>query len=331
MKLTTTIKLGQLHLPLLDTSVAGTIARSRPAEIADLFIRDTPAALADDLTQILLLPDHDDADLTPFTDLLDVNAAASSRLIRFASIGGPASFRGWVGNNLEGVIHMVGVRRVKEILAATLLGKLFNQNCSLGAYSGAEVWRHSVGVAVTARRLYNLVYQDPAGAFDAFLAGLLHDLGIMAAHAVLFEDGFAEAVGLQQQRHSALVDEEQALLGTDHQAIGAAVLRAWHLPEPFVWIAGQHHREATPPDQVIARLLHTIRLADWVCSEAHIGYADLGQREHALHYDSYTWLRVTEAEYQEAATGSLAEVEQLARAGWFNTLRLQQSVFARSA
>src|SRR5205814_1697646 len=87
---------------------------------------------------------------------------------------------------------------------------------------------------------------DPQGADVAFVAGLLHDVGVLvlaqgspaAWHAVV-ED--ARASG------RALHEVERALLGVTHAELGGYLLGSWGLPHALVEACVSHHAPGALP------------------------------------------------------------------------------------
>jgi putative nucleotidyltransferase with HDIG domain len=102
----------------------------------------------------------------------------------------------------------------------------------------AELQHHALLVARSARRLAT----SPEIATDAFIAGLVHDIGKVVI-ATAFRDAHAEIV----RRHgpgdppSAV---EREVLGVSHAEIGAYLLGRWGLPLP-VLDAIAHHNDDT--------------------------------------------------------------------------------------
>ncbi len=97
----------------------------------------------------------------------------------------------------------------------------------------AEQAAHGRDVANWARQL---LPNEP----EAWTAGLLHDLGklVLAAND---PTGWAAVLQNQEQGRSS-VAAEQAVLGTNHAAVGAALLASWGLPPEVVEGVANHHQ-----------------------------------------------------------------------------------------
>lgn len=108
----------------------------------------------------------------------------------------------------------------------------------LQGYDMLTFWRHGVFVALVAQGLAR-----QAGVLHAerlFIAGLLHDIG----HLVMFTrmPDACVRLGPAVLAHAEdLCEQERALLGWDHAALGGALLRHWQLPEELCLAAACHH------------------------------------------------------------------------------------------
>jgi putative nucleotidyltransferase with HDIG domain len=118
------------------------------------------------------------------------------------------------------------------------------------------LWRHSVEVADLAEQLARKAGGvDPA---EAYMAGLLHDVGRVALQAASAGDR-ARLRGLEQMG-CPVVYSESLLLRTDHARLGACVAAAWGLPSPVVDAIQNHHC----PEATSSRLAHLIYVAEYL-------------------------------------------------------------------
>jgi len=124
------------------------------------------------------------------------------------------------------------------------------------------LWRHSVACAFGAKWLakkcgFNDLVQD------AFLAGLLHDIGSLFIATVI--DDIREQGKIKQQIAPSLIQE---VVHTLHPRLGHSVMKAWNLPDKFCTVARDHHKEEFDSKNY---LLTVVRLADKTCNKLNIG------------------------------------------------------------
>lgn len=124
------------------------------------------------------------------------------------------------------------------------------------------LWRHAVQVGIAARAL--VARKRPAGLVpdQAYVAGLLHDIG----RFVLFREA-PEKLRLVDEgdwdRPEALVALETEICGLDHAELGALACRRWSIPDPIAFVVANHHRVAPVGGDARDRLLTAIvRVAD---------------------------------------------------------------------
>ena len=123
-----------------------------------------------------------------------------------------------------------------------------------------QLWPHSLEVADLSEQLALRSKQADPG--EAYLAGLLHDIGRIALLAVPLYD-FARLQGLQASACPA-VYAENLLLRTDHATLGGRIARMWRLPEETVAAIQYHH----VPDETGNRLAHILYLAEYLSDSA---------------------------------------------------------------
>jgi putative nucleotidyltransferase with HDIG domain len=129
-----------------------------------------------------------------------------------------------------------------QVLRALVLGiQVFDffQNAPLEV-SLNSLWSHSLETALHAKRLASL--EDLAGSAcdEAFLAGLLHDIGKVALAASSPTD--YQVIWTQHHQNTRdLREAEFATFGATHADVGAYLLRLWGLPEPIIEAVERHH------------------------------------------------------------------------------------------
>jgi len=127
-----------------------------------------------------------------------------------------------------------------------------------------QLWIHSIAVAHAARNLSRKHhYEHPQ---TAFLAGLLHNLGLLAA-ASIAPAVVAELLA-QCNSSAELLDAEHDRLGAAHTSIANQFAKRWGLPQWLHEVMWWHHQpDATVPRSVTDRaLVNLVREADELVS-----------------------------------------------------------------
>ena len=105
-----------------------------------------------------------------------------------------------------------------------------------GKLDMTEFWRHAMANAAAAQALAPLVRRrtDPE---EAFLAGLMHDIGAYVLAAAVPD----EYAALLQEPAEDRLRLEKERMGLSHAHVGQALLKFWDLPEAFSNAARYHH------------------------------------------------------------------------------------------
>jgi HD-like signal output (HDOD) protein len=164
----------------------------------------------------------------------------------------------------EAVVGL-GLWRVSDIVFSCTLPKAFEPFPK--ALDRITFWRHALACALVTQRLARLVHARSAE--KAYLAGLLHDLGILV-NAVLSSDQ-TELVFETALRRSIPLDEaEQEIFGFTHADSGRILGQAWNLSPDIITVLQYHHAiEAAPSAKDLVALVH---LSDLFCREHGLGY-----------------------------------------------------------
>lgn len=143
-----------------------------------------------------------------------------------------------VGTVEEAVI-VLGVQAVKNL--ALLAGTYPVLQKSVNGYSQNPngLWIHSLAAALAAQtggRMLDMPVKN-----EAFTAGLLHDIGklVISTH---FAGWMGDLQEMVLDKGASAHQAEQKLFGFTHEAVGAAVVERWNLPDRIVQMIRFHHQ-----------------------------------------------------------------------------------------
>ncbi len=162
--------------------------------------------------------------------------------------------------DLKQAITLLGFREIRNLAMTAYVAPLFRQTAGYGQYSRRGLWNHMVGTAMIARLIGETSRQ--VGPEEAYLGGLLHDLGLILIDQCLHKRFCRILDALTEE--TPFWEIERRILGFDHTALGEYVARKWNLPERLSKAIGCHHGAARyegPHREMVC----AVALADVLC------------------------------------------------------------------
>lgn len=141
------------------------------------------------------------------------------------------------------------------------------------AFDRKGFWRHSIAVACAAELIAAGHPKLRVQPEEAFLAGLLHDVGKLVLDLVL-PRSYDRVVRLAERRGSDSAPVERAVIGIDHHTAGRRVAEHWGLPasvQGVVWLHGTG--VGALPEGADATLIAVVTAAKAVCRGLHLGWS----------------------------------------------------------
>lgn len=253
-----TITLGQSELSTED---------ARAAIVVDSVIQRSSqiATLPGIAVQIIQLCEDPDSTIDQLNSVIDTVLAM--RLLKLVN----SAYYGMSGQitSLQHAIVLLGLKAVKNVAIATSLVKLVRGGHIGAGFDASELWTHSVAVATGARMLARQT--KLASPEEAFLAGLLHDMGVVVEMQACGANFFKLIQKVNQDPTLSFRQAEIELLGASHEDFGAGLCRSWNFPKSLEYATGYHHRpwELPPDDRVLASFVH---VADILAAKLNQGY-----------------------------------------------------------
>jgi len=172
-------------------------------------------------------------------------------------------------SSVDRAIVLLGLSTVKNIAIATSVAKMFAGKRFSGRFSPRDLWHHSLACGVFCKMMTKA--REIADRDELFVAGLMHDLGILVENQV-FPQKFAEAIDAARNNHVDLCQAETEIIGADHQAFGTALTNKWKFPTLFQLATGYHHQplKASAEHQQTSAAVH---LADALAHQKQVGFS----------------------------------------------------------
>lgn len=209
------------------------------------------------IQRIMSVTGSDDTSTTDIANVLSEDPAIAAKVLRVAN----SSFYGMARNitQVSRAVAMLGVVAVRNIaLGVAVRDSLIKM--AIGDVDHAAIWRHSIAVGSACEMVARHIgYRPPE---EAFVAGLLHDIGQLAMMAIQPEG--LDAVLREQGRGIPFLALERSHFGVDHPDAGFRIMRRWRIPDALCQVARRHHEPRLVSDGPQSQLLAIVMLADTV-------------------------------------------------------------------
>ncbi|MBU0479466.1 MAG: HDOD domain-containing protein [Proteobacteria bacterium] len=147
-------------------------------------------------------------------------------------------------DTIERAVMVLGMTSVKSLAMTLSVSSFFREEAS-GTIDMEGLWHHSLGCAITAK---SLVKHDKNLAENAFICGILHDIGKIVI-ANLMPEEMMMIMGTVAENHIRQSDAEREVLGFDHAQVGAELARSWHFPREYIDAIAHHHQPSFAGDE----------------------------------------------------------------------------------
>jgi len=227
-------------------------------------VRDLPMSMSETLPAVIEACDNADTSVNDLTALISSDQSLVAMLLKLAN----SAYYGYARRieTLPEAIVLLGFSTIKSLaITATTMNLLFQSQDELSEVRH-EIWSHSLGVGVAARALARK--RGNIHPEKAFVAGLLHDLGMIIL-SVYRKDEFLEILAMAQDCGWTYEAAEAEVLGFSHADLGAQVAEAWSFPATHCEAIRCHHNPSSATLQPgLAQVAH---LADWMVIDLGVG------------------------------------------------------------
>ena len=221
------------------------------------------------VTQVIAVVDDASASAGDLKCVVESDPALAARVLRTVN-SAAYGIRVRV-DTIHRAICLLGFNEVRKLTVTASVAEMFKDQSKVGAYDRQGLWRHLVSVAVVSRMI---AMRSGIRNFDqAFLCGLLHDVGIVLIDQHVHEE-FTTIVA-RLSTGQALVPVEQEVLGFDHMGIGAELASRWRFPECVIEAIRFHHRSERCKSEH-GLLVGAVEVANCLCARKNITSMGIG-------------------------------------------------------
>lgn len=166
---------------------------------------------------------------------------------------------------IDFAILILGVNEIRNIVSALSIIESF-KNKTDKYLDQKEFWLHSFVVGSAAKRLTEDFGDKNSG--EAFIAGLLHDVGISVIHRY-FHTNFISILDLVKGQGMSYEEAEFEVLGLTHEQIGYMLLEKWNFPISLCDAVHHHHEPSASKFE--SNMVAIVHLADYMTQKLGVG------------------------------------------------------------
>jgi signal transduction histidine kinase/HD-like signal output (HDOD) protein len=239
--------------------------------------------------RLLQLTAAEDSDAKEVIQLVSADPSLSAKVLKMCRCH--ARGRASIVSSVERAVLLLGFEAVRGAVLSVQVFELFDGMPSLGGEVRGErgifdrkmFWQHCLGVGVACELLVESTkLRGRIDRSEAYISGLLHDLGQLALHLVM-PASYDRVSELAEGQGVALDQACRRLIGIDSHTAGKRLAEHWHLPNSVgdvLWLHGQPFN--TLPDLPHRDMIELVSLADAVVRRQHLTTVGHGPRAEDL-------------------------------------------------
>lgn len=253
------------------------------------------------VTRLAQLINDEDSTLQDFEEVIRLDPALVARLLTLVN----SSFFGMSRNvdSISRAVALLGMKNLHNIAVTDAIQGMIDTEKSITGFSPQRLWSHSAAVGICCKMIAERIFSINGD--DAYLCGILHDIGLIAELEAARE-AFFEIIGRLTPDGPSLVELEQDILQTDHCEIGYLLAKEWQIATPLAEAIRDHHQEniSPAPDSPIGIL----QMAEYIVTQLKFSIKE--DQAATLSKDLSSHIQKNVAEYKVLAEDLPEELEK---------------------
>ena len=185
--------------------------------------------------KILEAVKQEETSLKEIADILSRDPSLSAEVLK--AINSPFYGLSTKVTSVSHAVNLLGINTVKSLALSFSLVKNIKADKSNG-FDYSSFWKDSLIGAVSAKIISEKIY--PKFSDDAFLLGLIHNLGILVTNQCI-PDQYSLVLKERERNLCSYQEAENQILGFNHMELGEYLVNSWGLPQNFSTPVRYHH------------------------------------------------------------------------------------------
>lgn len=169
--------------------------------------------------------------------------------------------------SISRAVAFLGMKNLHNLVVTEAVKNIFSKPSQSSGFSKQDLWVHSSAVAICAKMVAERIFSIYGD--DAFLCGILHDLGLLVEEHLHPEE--LSEICNSCQTISSMLELEQQTFATDHCEICHTITLDWQMPASIQNAILNHHQISD--DIVPSSLIGIVQIAEYICD--HLEYQEV--------------------------------------------------------
>lgn len=212
------------------------------------------------VTRLAQLINDEDSTLQDFEEVIRLDPALVARLLTLVN----SSYFGMSRkvDSISRAVALLGMKNLHNIAVTDAIQSMIDTDVTSPAFAPERLWAHSAAVGICCKMIAERILSINGD--DAYLTGILHDIGLIVLFETARED-FLEIIESLEPGGPSLQELEQEKLGTDHTQIGYLLAQEWQIAPPLAEAIHDHHDDTTQfPEKSLTSI---VQLAEYIVNQ----------------------------------------------------------------
>ncbi len=203
------------------------------------------------VAKILKITQSEDTGADDLAKAIQADPVVVTSMLRVANSVFFASRHNRISEIKEAIVR-IGFTGTKNIAMGMMVMKLFSNEQKNIGFDRVEFWYHSLACGIVAEQLAkNVQYPSPE---KAFMAGLLHDFGIIILDE-FFGEIFNSIMEETTKYGKQFIATEEKILGFNHGDISKTLFEHWKIPDDVIFSVVNYQNYSSLDNTTDKRLL----------------------------------------------------------------------------
>jgi HD-like signal output (HDOD) protein len=214
------------------------------------------------VTRIVQLVNDQESTLQDFEEVIRMDPALVARLLTLVN----SSYFGLTRkvDSISRAVALLGMKNLYNIAVTDAIQGMLRSGSSTTTFSPQNLWLHSAASGICCKMIAERIFSINGD--DAYLCGILHDIGLIVAMEA-DQETFLLLIEQLVPEGPGIVELEQSLFHTDHCETGYILAKEWRIPDPIAEAIRDHHlvNGGAPPQS----LTGILQMSEYIINQLH--------------------------------------------------------------